>query len=75
MTKSESKSELAKKQERIARCLKAGRFLLGMNQAKLGAILGLDQSAYSRCESGKQQVTAAQWLVFLDLVEEFGFKP
>ncbi len=35
-----------------------------LNQTEVCKAIGLDQSALSRVESGKQQLTAAQWVLF-----------
>jgi transcriptional regulator with XRE-family HTH domain len=49
---------------RIGQLIQATRKHLGMNQTALAPQLGLDQSALSRVESGKQMLTAAQWFMF-----------
>lgn len=51
-------------QERIGDILRVTRRHLGINQMEVAPRLGLDQSALSRVESGKQILTHAQWLVF-----------
>lgn len=38
-----------------------------MNQTALAPQLGLDQSALSRVESGKQQLTTTQWVLLCEL--------
>jgi transcriptional regulator with XRE-family HTH domain len=53
--------------ERIGRILQATRKHLGMNQTAVAPQLGLDQSALSRVESGKQMLTATQWFTFCGL--------
>jgi transcriptional regulator with XRE-family HTH domain len=47
--------------------LQATRKHLGMNQTALAPQLGLDQSALSRVESGKQMLTAVQWFTFCEI--------
>lgn len=54
---------------RIGKLLQATRKHLGLNQAVVAPILGLDQSALSRIESGKQHLTASQWLTFCQRAE------
>lgn len=39
-----------------------------LSQMDLCATLGIDQSALSRIESGKQQLTASQWVLFCEVV-------
>jgi len=53
--------------ERIGRILQATRKHLGLNQTAVAPQLGLDQSALSRVESGKQMLTATQWFTFCGL--------
>jgi transcriptional regulator with XRE-family HTH domain len=52
---------------RIGKLLQATRKHLGMNQTALAPQLGLDQSALSRVESGKQMLTAHQWFTFCNI--------
>jgi transcriptional regulator with XRE-family HTH domain len=52
---------------RIGKLLQAARKHLGMNQTAVAPQLGLDQSALSRVESGKQMLTATQWFTFCNL--------
>lgn len=49
---------------RIGKLLQATRKHLGLNQTAIAPQLGLDQSALSRVESGKQMLTATQWFTF-----------
>ncbi|MGK5083215.1 helix-turn-helix transcriptional regulator [Bdellovibrionota bacterium FG-1] len=49
---------------RIGKLLQATRKHLGFNQTEVAPTLGLDQSALSRIESGKQFLTASQWFTF-----------
>ncbi len=49
---------------RIGHILYATRKHLGVNQTTLAPQLGLDQSALSRVESGKQMLSAPQWFTF-----------
>lgn len=53
--------------ERIGQILQATRKHLGLNQTAVAPLLGLDQSALSRVESGKQMLTATQWFTFCTL--------
>ena len=48
----------------IGKLLQATRKHLGLNQTAIAPQLGLDQSAMSRVESGKQILTATQWFNF-----------
>jgi transcriptional regulator with XRE-family HTH domain len=52
---------------RIGKLLQASRKHLGLNQTAVAPQLGLDQSALSRVESGKQMLTASQWFTFCNL--------
>jgi transcriptional regulator with XRE-family HTH domain len=52
---------------RIGKLLQATRKHLGLNQTAVAPQLGLDQSALSRVESGKQMLTATQWFTFCSL--------
>lgn len=45
----------------IGRLVCKDRKRCGMNQTELAPLLGIDQSALSRVESGKQALTAVQW--------------
>lgn len=47
----------------IGERIKIQRCKRGINQTQLAPVLGLDQSALSRVESGRQQLTAAQWVL------------
>ncbi|MGK5084687.1 helix-turn-helix transcriptional regulator [Bdellovibrionota bacterium FG-1] len=51
----------------IGLLIEATRKHLGLNQTALAPQLGLDQSALSRVESGKQNLSAAQWFVFVGI--------
>lgn len=53
--------------QRIGQILQATRKHLGLNQTAIAPQLGLDQSAFSRVESGKQMLTATQWFTFCNL--------
>ena len=53
--------------QRIGQLLQATRKHLGLNQTAVAPQLGLDQSALSRVESGKQMLTATQWFTFCSL--------
>lgn len=53
---------------RIGEMVRAARRHRGMNQVLVAPKLGLDQSALSRVESGKQMLTASQWFAFCELV-------
>jgi transcriptional regulator with XRE-family HTH domain len=53
--------------QRIGQILQATRKHLGLNQTAVAPQLGLDQSALSRVESGKQMLTATQWFTFCSL--------
>lgn len=53
--------------QRIGQILQATRKHLGLNQTAVAPQLGLDQSALSRVESGKQMLTATQWFTFCNL--------
>lgn len=46
----------------IGEIVKSIRLDHGINQTELSHHLGLDQSAMSRVESGKQILTATQWV-------------
>ena len=48
--------------QRIGREVKRIRKKSGMNQTELAPLLGLDQSALSRVENGKQVLTVGQWV-------------
>lgn len=53
--------------QKIGQILQATRKHLGLNQTAVAPQLGLDQSALSRVESGKQMLTATQWFTFCGL--------
>ena len=53
--------------DRIGNILRVTRKHLGVNQTAVAPRLGLDQSALSRVESGKQMLTATQWMIFCEL--------
>ena len=53
--------------QRIGQLLQATRKHLGLDQTAVAPQLGLDQSALSRVESGKQMLTATQWFTFCNL--------
>jgi DNA-binding transcriptional regulator YiaG len=48
--------------ERIGQEVRALRKASGLKQAEFCQILGLDQSALSRVENGKQALQTAQWV-------------
>lgn len=52
---------------RIGEILRVTRKHIGLNQTAVAPQLGLDQSALSRVESGKQMLTASQWIAFCHL--------
>lgn len=47
----------------IGMVVKRARKLSKVNQSDLAGHLGLEQSALSRVETGRQQLTAAQWAI------------
>lgn len=51
----------------IRRVLRAARKQLALTQIEVASRLALDQSAYSRIESGSQMLTAPQWIEFCRL--------
>jgi transcriptional regulator with XRE-family HTH domain len=53
----------------IGRYLQRIRKTQDLNQTTLAPLLGLDQSALSRVESGYQQLTAVQLFVFCDTLQ------
>lgn len=53
--------------QKIGSLLQGTRKHLGLNQTAVAPQLGLDQSALSRVESGKQMLTASQWFTFCNL--------
>ena len=52
---------------RIGHTVELVRKHLGLNQRDIAPRVGLDQSAFSRVESGKQVLTHPQWLAFCEL--------
>lgn len=56
----------------IGRVIERDRRRRGYNQTALAPMIGLDQSALSRVESGKQQLTATQWF---ELCRIFDYDP
>lgn len=48
----------------IGQFIKRTRKKAKVQQTALGELIGLDQSAVSRMEAGKQQLTAVQWFIF-----------
>lgn len=49
--------------QRIGELVMKGRKAKKINQVELSIKVGLDQSAFSRMENGKQQLTASQWIL------------
>lgn len=41
----------------------------GLNQTQVAKAMGLDQSAFSRIEAGKQHITLLQFIVFVTLLK------
>lgn len=62
--KSEATAKLKFIDTLIGREVRRHRKSAKVRQTALAPILGLDQSALSRVESGKQTLTAAQWVLF-----------
>lgn len=55
--------------QRVAKIVRACRKNLGISQTCLARELGIDQSALSRVESCRQNLTAQQWFYFCKIVQ------
>lgn len=64
MTKRKTQRVLKRLDRNIGAFLRKMREGAECNQTELAPLLGLDQSALSRVESGKQQLTASQLVTF-----------
>lgn len=64
MTKRKTQKDLRRLDKNIGAFLRKMRTLNQWNQTELAPLMGLDQSALSRVESGKQQLTASQLVTF-----------
>jgi transcriptional regulator with XRE-family HTH domain len=68
VTKRETQKDLKRLDKNIGAFLRKMREEAEYNQTELAPLLGLDQSALSRVESGKQQLTAGQLVTFCHAV-------
>jgi transcriptional regulator with XRE-family HTH domain len=68
MTKSGSVKKLALTNAAIGLIVRQARKDSKLNQTQICKALGLDQSAFSRVENGKQMLSAAQWVLFCQAV-------
>lgn len=60
------KVKFEKLNHEIGAFVQATRKANGWKQTEIAKRLGLDQSALSRVENGKQSLTAAQWVTFCE---------